>query len=202
MRIATSLFILVILATACTTSQPSTNSQVFVDGMSDDQFNEISDHFTKKEEKYNGFTSSFKFYATILNSKVRDAQVARKASDYQWTRESLFQEREKDTQSLNSESQIFLSFFAPENENDNLESSKTLWKVYLFSEGARFEPRITKTAGPLAQFQRLYSFHTRYMTPYILTFKVPMSKVQQTESKLVITGPVGTSEVTFPSISQ
>src|SRR4051812_5609774 len=110
------LSLIVVFGGCSTGGHSSEENPSYSDVLTDSQFNSVVDEFTKRDEKYTGFVSAFQYNATLLNSKVLDAQTSRKASDYQWTREELAKEREKVAQQIGNQSQIFLSFFAPVNE--------------------------------------------------------------------------------------
>jgi hypothetical protein len=204
------LRILLILALAaalgaCSTAEPP---NVASDGLSpavsglinEDEYSRLVDKFSVKDEKYQGFYSAYQFRATILNSSMLEGQLSLKAQDLKWTRETYFAEKEKIPESLARESKIFLGFYSPVAENDNLDSNKTLWKFWLVADGIRYEGTATKQPGLLAQNQRLYPYFSRFYTPYVIVFKVPMAKIQTSKAKFILTGAVGTSEVEFPAL--
>ncbi len=197
------ILLLALFAVSCATSTHAPTSETgeasFTNLINEDDYAKIIESYTVTEQKYSGFYSAYQFNATILNSAIQDAQLSLKAQDYKWPRETYFAEKEKVSESLNKESKIFMSFFSPVNENDNLDSNKTIWKLWLVVNNVRYEGTAIKVPGILAQHQRLYAYHSRFFTPYVLTFKVSMGKTQTTNAKLIITGPIGTSEVEFPS---
>lgn len=195
---------LLVLSCATTTHQPTseTGEAAFTNLISEDDYNKLVESFTVAEQKYSGFYSAYQFNATILNAGVQEAQLSLKAQDYKWPRETYFAEKEKVSGSLSKESKVFMSFYAPVQENDNLDSNKTIWKLWLVVDGVRYEGTAMKVPGILAQHQRLYPYHSRFFTPYVLTFKVAMGRTQSANAKLIITGPIGTSEVEFPSSTQ
>jgi len=187
------------------TSPTSDNSQQqasFSNAINEDDYYKLINKFSVQDDKYSGFYSIFQYQGTILNSSVLEAQLALKAQDFKWPRETYFAEKEKVSESLAKETKIFVSFYSPVNENDNLDSNKTIWKLWLVVDGVRYEGVAGRSSGILAQHQRLYPYHTRFFTPYVLIFKVPMGKTQAYTSKLIITGPIGTSEVEFPASAQ
>ncbi len=176
--------------------------RTFSNAITESEYGKLVENYSVKEEKYSGLYSAYQFNATILNASIQEAQLALKAQDFKWTREVYFAEKEKISESLAKESKIFISFFSPVNENDNLDSNKTIWKIWLVVDGVRYEGLATKSSGILAQHQRLYPYHSRFFTPYVLSFKIPMGKTQASTVKLILTGPIGTSEVEFPPSSQ
>jgi hypothetical protein len=205
LKIISLALLILSLFTGCssTPEQPTDERQTtFSNAITDSDYAKLIDLYTVKDEKYSGFYSSFQYYSTILNASVLEAQLALKAKDFKWPRENYFAEKEKVSESLSRESKFFVSFYSPITENDNLDSNKTIWKLWLEVDGVRYEGIASKAVGILAQHQRLYPYHTRFFTPYVLTFKVPMGKTQATSPKLIITGPIGSSEVTFTASSQ
>lgn len=192
-----------LLLISCASTHDVTSQQTtFANAITEDDYAKIVETYSAKDEKYSGFYSAYKFQATILNSTVLEAQLSLKAQDFKWTREAYFLEKEKVSESLSKETQIFISFFSPVGENDNLDSNKTIWKLWLVSEGNRYEGTASKVPGILAQHQRLYPYHSRFFTPYLVHFKTPMGKTQTSPAKFILTGPIGTSEVEFRASSQ
>lgn len=196
--------ILILFLTACASTHEVSQEQqtTFTNAVNESDYRKLVENYSVKDEKYSGFYSTYQFEGTILNASILEAQTALKANDFKWSRETYFAEKEKVSESLAKESKIFLSFFSPVNENDNLDSNKTIWKLWLVVDGVKYEGTASKSIGILAQHQRLYPYHTRFFTPYVLTFKVPMAKTQTSKSKLILTGPIGTSEVEFEPSSQ
>jgi hypothetical protein len=195
------LVIFVFSLAGCSSSRKSQESgqATLSSDMSDGKYEGIVDHFTKKDEQYVGFGSAFQMVATIQNATVQEVQLLRRSDDFKWSRETYFKEKEKVSQEMSNESKVFLGFFSPTVENDRLETGKSIWKIYLVSEGARYEGVVQKESGALVQLQRLYPQYSRFYTPYFVKFKVPMAKVQMAESQFIITGPLGTSQVSFPA---
>ncbi len=198
------LLAVVVMSCATSTHQPTseTGEAAFTNLISEEDYTKLVEGFTVSEQKYSGFYSAYQFHATILNANVQDAQLSLKAQDYKWPRETYFSEKEKVSGSLSRESKVFMSFYSPVQENDNLDSNKTIWKLWLVVDNVRYEGTASRLPGILAQHQRLYSYHSRFFTPYVLTFKIPMARTQGAAAKLIITGPIGTSEVEFPISSQ
>jgi len=189
-----------IFLTLSCSSVPEKTYSSFDDVMTDEEYMSVIEKNTKEDEKYAGFMAAYQFHATILNKNVREAQTLLRAKDYKWTREVYLAEKQKVDLDLSTRAKFFLSFFSPVNENDNLDSSKTLWKVYLYVNDQRYEGQVGKKPGLLAEIQRLYPYHSRFLTPYHVTFKVPMTEVQKNTARLVITGPIGSSELKFSPI--
>ncbi|HEX4924687.1 MAG TPA: hypothetical protein VFV50_11395 [Bdellovibrionales bacterium] len=177
---------------ACTTTADRPQAAI-----SDKEYVELVEKHTKGKKLYDGFNLAFEYHATLLTTELQNAQVEVEATDFQWTREKAQTERDKIQTSAAKETQIFLSFFTPENENDNLETTGSLWRIYLVTGGMKYEGKAIRTGGLLADLQRKYPHHTRFSTPYLVTFNVPLNLIQGSDIQFVLTGTVGTSEVPF-----
>jgi hypothetical protein len=191
---------------ACSTSSAIANKessyQASAQTIEYKDYRDVVEKFTKGDKLYDGFVLKFEYHASLLTTVLTDAQISLTAQDLQWTQSKVAAEREKHTSEASRETKIFLSFFTPENENDNLETTNSIWKVFLITEGSKIEGKVIRTGGLMADLQKKYPEHTRFNTPYQVTFPIPMTQVQQTTSRFVITGHLGTSEVAFPSITQ
>src|SRR5690606_8039431 len=115
--------------------------------ITDSDYSRLVDKFSVGDELYSGFYSVFQYRAPLLNSRVREAQLALKAKDFKWHRDIYLREQERSNESLSRESQIFLSFYTPVSENDNLSSNKTVWKIWLVVDQVRYEGVATKSPG-------------------------------------------------------
>lgn len=168
---------------------------------SDNGYGRQIEKYSDGEAEYAGFYNNFEYKATILNSMVRSAMLGKQSNYYQWDREKLTNEREKSDKDMSQETTIFLSFFTPDRKNDNLTDQKTIWRVYLESGGRRYSGKAKKVRSLLAELQVLYPYHTRWNTPYLVTFPVPTNAIETQASTLTVTGPLGTRTVKFPSLN-
>lgn len=155
------------------------------------------ERFSDGEAQYVGFYNNFLYRATILNSQVRAALLRKENDFYQWDREKFSSEREKSDRAAGLETTVFLSFFTPERRNDNLSDAKSIWRVYLDAGDRRYQGKVKKLRTPLAELIALYPYHTRWNTPYEITFPVPTAAVETQAMKLTITGPLGSKTVNF-----
>jgi hypothetical protein len=152
------------------------------------------------EANYAGFYNTFEYNATLLNYQVREALVTRETEYYQWDAAKTKLERDKARQEMASETAVFLSFFTPDRHNDNLADTKAIWRIFLDVGGSRYTGKAKKLRTLLAELQALYPYHTRWNTPYMVTFPVPVSAIESQPSKLTITGPLGTKSVEFKAL--
>lgn len=189
------LMIVLIGLSGCS-SAPVTNAPKDQNSDENDDIARYSDG----EAYYAGLYNTFIYRATLLNAPVR-AELLRKLSDfYQWDREKFTAEREKSDREYNQETTVFLSFYTPDRRNDNLSEDKSIWRIYLEVGGHRYLGKAKKLRTSLAELAALYPQHTRWNTPYEVTFPVPTSAVETQASQLTVTGPLGNKIAKFPAV--
>lgn len=157
------------------------------------------DRFSDGDAEYSGFYNNFEYKATLLNSAIRSALLQKQNDYYQWDRDKFMKERDKSDQEAATETSVFLSFFTPDRKNDNLFDSKSIWRVYLEADGRRYQGKVKRVRSLLAELQTLYPYHTRWNTPYVLSFPVPTNSIESQNSTLTVTGPLGSKTVRFTS---
>lgn len=163
-----------------------------------DQYLETIDNYSAGDKKFSGFYENFEFRATILNETVTRSIYNRMKQIYAWS-DSEYQEKLGEQLSdLQSSSKIWLSFFTPERKDDNLANKVSIWKIYLQTPSQRYEGRAEKVNKNFSEAQALIPYHSRWATPYYVTFPVPSSEISGQDLRLIITGPLGHREVRFP----
>ncbi|MES2856077.1 MAG: hypothetical protein V4692_09450 [Bdellovibrionota bacterium] len=158
------------------------------------------EEYSAGDSEYTGFYNNFEFKATILNTPIRERTHKRQETYFQWDENKSASERAKYTQELSSETKVFVSFFTPDRKNDNLTEDKSIWRVYLDVGGQRYQGEVKRVRTLLAELQSLYPYHTRWNTSYMFHFKIPTTAIESQPSKLTITGPLGTRDVSFPGV--
>lgn len=158
---------------------------------------EVIEANSSGDSEFAGLYNTFELKATILNSPVREALVQRQAEYYQWDTAQVSTEREKATQENSAEAAIFISFSTPERRNDNLADKKSIWRIFLDVGGRRYVGQAKKDRRLIAELQALFPFHTRWNTPYLLSFPVGMSAIENQTMKLTVTGPLGSRVLEF-----
>lgn len=198
------LFIAVILTASCTSSPRSSNDPLIGTGSEGpsglkvpSNHQEVIESGSAGNLDYAGLYNTFDFRATLLNSRVREALIQRQGESYQWDSSKLATERERSTQEASAETVIFLSFFTPERRNDNLADTKSIWRALLDVGGRRYEAKVKKDRRLVVELQSLFPYHTRWNSPYILTFPVSTMAIESQVVQLTITGPLGTQTVNF-----
>jgi hypothetical protein len=169
--------------------------------MTESAYQNVTDNYTERNQTYQGLYNTLDLTATLVNSAVARAQLEQNARLYQWDRAKFQGETNKAAEKLRNESLVFLSFYTPDRKNDDLHKSSTQWRVYLESDGRRFEGKVTKNKLQLSELQGIYSYHNRFATPYMITFPVAMTSIESKPVKFTLTGPVGIAVLTFKAQS-
>jgi hypothetical protein len=186
-----------ILVTACATEVVTPTGLTL---MSESVYNSVIADYSDAIERYDGLYNIITMRGTILNSKVAHAQLDQNARHYMWDQTKYTEEKNKTDEGLKKELQVHLSFYTPDRKHDDLQKSKTLWKIFLDSEGRRYEGKAIKVKLLPAEIIGLYSYHDHFTTPYTLTFAVPAALVENKATKLTITGPVGSASLNFKGL--
>lgn len=189
------LALLTLILNSCASSGKSISPY----NLSESDYSDIIEPYTKTIQKYNGMQNVLELHVTIINSKVIDAQLNRQATVLAWNDIQFSEGKNKRFENQGNETQVFVSFFTPDNKNGDLARSSTLWKVFLDSDGRRFEGKAERMPGLAAEINLLYPEHTRFATPYLIKFPVALSTVENYPSKVIVTGPLGQVEVEFPA---
>ena len=165
--------------------------------MDKSQSEQVVEKFTSDKKVYDGFQAVMDVAATLHNSEVRSALIDKNARIYQWNTDQYTAEKSKSESEKVRQTEIFLSFFVPERKHDDLARASTKWKIFLDVNGRRYEGKVARIKTILADVQAQYPYHTRWNTPYRLTFPVPTTDVDGQQAALTLTGPVGSVKLEF-----
>lgn len=154
---------------------------------------------TKSEKVYDGFAQTLGMSATLLDSKTSQAQVDHRARIFQWEATEYANKKAEMETENSKQTVIFLSFFVPDRKHDNLHKPSSVWKIFLDVNGKRYEGKAEKIKMVLAEIQRLYPHHTRFQSAYKVSFPVPVSMTENTDSTFTMTGPVSSVKLIFPA---
>ncbi len=165
-----------------------------------DKYPEIIEKWTVRKILYSGFYNAFEFNVTFLNTSVREAIKYYQASYSQWTKEKTQSELAKSLDEANYDTTFFLSFFTPFPKDNNLSKKTSTWNIYLETNGRRYEATVVKALEEFSELIKLYPFHNRWSTAYMVKFRLPTSITQNQPSKFVITGPLGSAEASFDKL--
>jgi hypothetical protein len=165
--------------------------------MSESDVEKTIETFSDSTRIYDGFQNTMDINATLQNTAVVNALADQNARVFQWDQSTYDTEKAKMVSGLNEKTEVFLSFFTPERKHDNLASVKTVWKIFLDVAGRRFEGKAVKTKRLTADLQAFYPYHTRWNTPYFVTFPIPAKQLDGQAAVLTITGPIGSATLNF-----
>jgi hypothetical protein len=188
MRILRAL-IPVLFLIACTTAPPPKETPP--DPTYDLAFQKTMSEHTRFYRKYDGFYESFRAHATMVTPEVQMAIATRRAQLMNWDQKKIALEREKAQQEMAAQSKIFLQFYAPETDYDDLNKINSIWHVYLEIDGRRFEGKIQKVKGKPIELAALHSEFDRFSTPYEITFNISTNDTIRHEAKLVLASTLG-----------
>lgn len=153
------------------------------------EYESLVEEKTKNVESYDGLSNQLNVSATKIDTKMADALLARSSQIYEWNRTIFQEEKAKSDAALNTKTEFFMSFYTPERSNNNLTSTKPIWKIYLDVGGKRYEGKVSKIKSQLADLQALYPYHNRFSSAYKVEFPIATSMTENQPEVLTITGP-------------
>lgn len=157
--------------------------------------------FTRKKEINRGFYNQFKVWITQLNTEVLDSLLNREALSFHWSRDEFNERRMKADQESSFQSKVVISLFTSEDWQNDLSKGKfSIWKVYLEFENVRYLGKMKRMNRTNSELKILYPHHSHFSSLYEIQFDIPMSRVEQETSKVILTSHLGTVEVLFPPL--
>lgn len=183
------------LVTGC--SSTPTNNAPPVTNFSEDTFEEQLDLHTVHDQQYSGLINTVDIYITFLGPKMSESILEKNAIVFQWDAEKFSTEKSILEKEMQKETQFFVSFYTPEKKQDDLLKSKTLWKLFMDVDGKRYEGKVSKVRLLTSEIQGTYPHHTRFASPYTLSFPIAANTLRDKKVKLTLTGTVGTIKAEF-----
>lgn len=165
--------------------------------MSEGEITGIIENNTQNRKIYDGFMNNLDVSATLTTTEVGRALTDQGAKIYQWDAQVYANEKSKAETLRASETEMFFSFFVPERKWDDLHKEKSNWKIFLDAGGKRYQGKAARWKAQPVEVKSFYPHHTRWGTPYKVTFPVPIRDIENTTSRLTLTGPVGTVTMDF-----
>ncbi len=165
------------------------------------QYEDIVDYYTDHSQKYDGPYNLLEVSATLINTQVITAQVKRQATLFQWENSKFQAELETKKSTTKDKTEVFVSFFTPDKKSGDLLRTNTLWKIILKTKNQEYVGTPKKMTLLPVEITSLYPRHNRWSTAYTVSFDAPRSSIEEQESQLIITGPVGVATLQFKSIS-
>lgn len=189
-----ALFLTVIFI-GCASSPPV--SPEAIPPLFDAKYQPYVDRNTISKKAYDGFYNTFQASMTLLTSELAGLLLQRRGHFLQWDTETAREEREKMFQENSSYSKAFLAFFSPENDYDDLNDPDSIWKVYLVHQGTRYQGQVKKDKSKFVELKEIYPHFNRFSTPYIVTFNVPMTAIENDPITIILTSSLGQAEFEF-----
>lgn len=181
-------FLLFLSVTACATAPFS----------GQEEYDKKIESYSAGDKQFSGLYHNFEFRATLLNEEIIRLVNERLTKVYAWDQVKSSEDLQTRLDGSRNSTRLFMSFFTPNIVDDNLTTSKSIWKVYLYSGGQRYEGKVSKANENLSEFQAIYPYHNRWATGYYVDFPVATESIQDGELKFVVTGPLGKREADFP----
>lgn len=183
-----------LLTSSCITQL---KTQPGVPEVSSSDYEHLLDNKTKKVEIYDGLYNILTIQSSWLDSQLTEASLSQSARNAQWNEQVYKEERTKKINTHAQSTEFFVSLFTPERKHADLSSTKNVWKIYLEVNGQRFEGKATKVKLLLSEIRALYPYHNRWSTPYIISFPVATSLVENRPATLTLTGGVGSAQLQY-----
>jgi hypothetical protein len=146
---------------------------------------------------YNGFTNQLEIYATKMDSDMNEGYLSHAARLFQWSISTYNDEKNKVILKQGTQSEFLVSFFTPERKNDDLSSSNSAWKIFLDSDGIRYQGTAKKIKRNLAELEAFFPHHNRWFTMYSITFPIATSLSENKPSILTFTSGLGSTQLRF-----
>lgn len=168
--------------------------------MSSESYQKIVESYSDHVQKYEGPYNALDVTATLLNSKLIEAQTQRKATMFQWDNERYRAELQSKLDSAQTKTEVFVSMFTPDRKSGDLLRADTLWKTILRYDGKEIVGSPKKVTLLPIEIASLYPKHSRWNSGYIITFEIPTSTLERMSSELIISGPVGAASLKFKPV--
>ncbi len=152
---------------------------------------------SRKLEIYDGLYNQLTVQGTWLDGQITDAALSHSSRLQQWNEQKYKDEKTKAISKHTESTEFFVSFFSPERKHNDLSQNKTLWKIFLDVNGQRYEGKATKIKLLLSELQAMYPYHNRWSTPYLISFPVATSLVENKTATLTFTGAVSSAQLIF-----
>ncbi len=191
------IFCLTIFLVAAGCTQIPINAPSATPPLAKSQYVNLVKQNTKSTNQYSGLYQTFQADVTILTSELQSESLKQKAQFQQWDARRYQLEREKMLEENAAFAKFFLRFYTPERDYDDLDKSRSIWKIYIDYNGNRFEGKVSKISDKLVEIQHLYPHMDRFSTPYEISFNVPMATIEQGKIIVTLTSSLGTANFQF-----
>lgn len=189
-----SLWLILLFAglSSCTTHPHSEGREAYIEKI---------EKFSAGDKQFAGLYHQFEYRTTLLNRDVSKTIHERLEKYYAWDEQESAEKLRERMSELDNKTIFWMSFFTPERKNDNLANKVSIWKIYLKVGNSRYEGQVKKANKNFSEAKGLFPYHSRWATPYYVEFPVPTEQVTDQKLTMIVTGPLGRREVTFPETS-
>ena len=187
----------IILAAALLAGAVGCASNPGTSAYEDEQYYSLEKSLTRSTDQYSGIYQTFQADFTFENTALSTAMVAKRARFLQWDAQKAQKERDRSFQELSTESKFFLRFYTPDSDWDDLSLGTSIWKIYLDVNGSRYEGKATKMSEKLVELHDLFPKMDRFSTPYLVTFPLPSSGLENTHFTITLTSAAGKAVFSF-----
>jgi hypothetical protein len=201
MKSRLALFTALLITLGACSSTPKVSEVTVGPRLEQKEYASLVEKYTVSDKQYDGFYAKFEVYATLLNTDVQTAVLQKTMDTLQANSLTAQKEREKLFQENSNSTKVFLSFFTPTRRVNDLAKGNTLWKIYLEANGEKYEGKATKRSTPYEALVMMFPHHSRWAIPYDVTFPVPLSAVEKSDSYFIITSSLGSTRMKFPAVS-
>jgi hypothetical protein len=181
---------------ACS-STPDTRGADIGERLNDSDYQKLIHKYTDHIKDYKGFHNTFQVYATLVNSEIQSALIQRESDALQWDQDKATNEREKAFQEMSNETKVIVSLYTPTSKYNDLHKGISIWKLYLEANGKRYEGSAMKKDLRLIQLKKLYPYHNRWSQAYEVSFNVPTSVAESSDTKFIMASSLGKAELKF-----
>lgn len=161
------------------------------------EYEDLIDKNSAGEKVFHGVYENFDFRATALSKTVIASIIDRKAELYQWDESTKKIKHDEMLTKLGGKTSLFISFFTPNRNENNLDSKKSIWMIYLDTKGTRYTGKATRNNTHATELIAAFPYHTRWANAYDVVFDLPLENFEIAGSKVTVTGPLGKREVIF-----
>lgn len=166
--------------------------------LSESDYNEIYNRFTKSEKKYEGFHQLFDVKATLVGTELQAALLQRKSDAYLWDSNQAQEAREEAFQENSNSTKFIVVLFTPHPRLNDLAKPNSIWKTYLTVNGTRYQGEVKKIPGPFERIHSVYPSHNRFTVAYEVKFGVPVTSAEQDGMLFALTSHLGSARFEFP----
>lgn len=155
--------------------------------------------WTDSKKEYSGIVASYQVNATLLSPEIIRHQIFEQSSQAHLTSEKYAENLYKALDEAKKQTSIFVALYTEKDENNDLESKKTLWNIFLDVGGKRISPVSVKRLheNQLVMNAR-YPYVNSWVRNYLVVFPISTDEAVSQNVEFVLAGPLGAARLKFP----